>query len=189
MRWVRTTALLLLLATAPSRGGAPEPPRKYLLEGRLLLSRPVALGTGMCAGVGLGYARGRPIAWGLRLSWGTATEYTESWTVRHDDFRLRATAALVRDVGRGRLGLRLGVGATLVREDRALSQGARAGLSGEEASTIGWRLLPAAELEPTVLLRVYGAWGVSVSGGPALYLDDRSLVVGWLGGLGVAWQP
>ena len=182
--------LVVPMAGAPSAGAAGDPfASANLVEGRLLLALPAALDTGMMTGVELGFTRGRSLAWGARASWATATEHTVSWTVRHDDIRLRATGAALYRVGRARLGLRVGIGATIVHEDRTLSQGERAGLSGASLSSAAWRLLPAAELEPTVVLGLVDAWGISLSGGPALHVRDGRVALGWVSGLGVAWRP
>ncbi|MCC6750361.1 MAG: hypothetical protein IT371_22035 [Deltaproteobacteria bacterium] len=193
-RRIGLVAALLVGAGVPGRGRATPPDAvltpvpTHLVEGRLLLSLPAALPTGMTTGVELAYTRGRLLCWGVRVSWGTATEFTPSWEVRHDDLRLRAVGALQRSFGRATVGVRLGVGGTLVHELRTRSQGNRAGLTGEALTASAWRLLPALELEPTVVLRLLAGFGLSVSGGPSLHLLDGAARFGWLAGAGIAWQ-
>jgi hypothetical protein len=166
---------------------------KSTLDGQLVLALPAALQTGMSAGVGMGYFRAATasgwLAWGARASWSTATEYTLIDTVRNDDIRLRLCGLIQHNAGRGSFGLRLGVGATAVYENVTASQGSRAGLTGSALETTKWYLLPAADLEGVVFLRVWHAWGMSLSGGPTLHLLDGSARYGWSSALGVLWQP
>ena len=147
----------------------------------------------MSAGVGAGYLRaltsGGRLLVGARASWSTATEYTLTEEVRNDDIRLRLNLAVQQVLGRGAFGLRLGVGATTVYEGRTRSQGNRAALQGSALSTSSWYLLPAAEVEGVVFLRVWNGWGMTVSGGPTLHVIDGSARFGWSSGLGVLWQP
>ena len=91
--------------------------------------------------------------------------------------------------GFGCVGLRVGVGATAVYENVTASQGSRAGLTGSALETSKWDLLPAADVEGVVFLRVWHAWGMSLSGGPTLHLLDGSARYGWTSQLGVLWQP
>lgn len=189
--------LLVLCGAWPARGqevaASAPPPARNTLDAGLVLALPASLATGMNAGVGLGYLRavtpGRRLLVGARASWSTATEYTLTETVRNDDIRLRLNLAIQQIVGRGAFGLRLGVGATTVYEGRTRAQGSRAGLEGSALSSSTWSLLPAAELEGVVFLRVWHAFGMSVSGGPTLHLIDGSPHYGWTSGLGVLWQP
>jgi hypothetical protein len=174
--------------TVPDQAAAVRP--SSLAEARLLLALPAALSTGMAAGVDAAYGRtwGRWLAWGARASWATATEHTLSWAVRNDDIRLRMVGALRKEIGRATLALRLGLGATLVREDRTRSQGSSAGLAGQALESTTWSALPALELEPAVVLRLFGGWGMSLSGGPSLHVLDGGARWGWLSALGVSWQ-
>ena len=166
---------------------------KNTLDGGLVLASPAALQTGMSAGVGAGFSRRATadglLSWGARASWSTATEYTLIDTVRNDDIRLRLCGLIQHNDGRGSFGLRLGVGATAVYEDVKASQGSRAGLTGSALENSKWYLLPAADLEGVVFLRVWHAWGMSLSGGPTLHLLDGSARYGWSSALGVLWQP
>ena len=184
------------LLTSPARAQdlvAESRIPKSTLDGQLVLALPAALQTGMSAGVGLGYFRAATasgwLAWGARASWSTATEYTRIDTVRNDDIRLRLCGLIQHNAGHGSFGLRLGVGATAVYEDVKASQGSRAGLTGSALENSKWRLLPAADLEGVVFLRVWHAWGMSLSGGPTLHLLDGSARYGWTSQLGVLWQP
>ena len=191
----RASALLasaLLLAgvrlAAAQPAPVPTPPPENLVDGRVLLAAPAALATGLTTGVEAGYTRGGRLAWGVRASWSTASELTRTENVRNDDVRLRLVGVLRHQAGRGSFGLRLGLGGTLVYEERTRSQGSRAGLTGEALRQTVWSLLPGADLEALVVLRVVGAWSVTVSGGPTLHILHGAANFGWLAGLGVAWQ-
>ena len=159
------------------------------VDGGLAVGFPAALPTGLAKGAGIGLTMGRTLAWGVRASWLTATESSLPWTVTHSDLKLRATGALQTSAGRGTLGLRLGVGGTLVHESRVRNQGMRAGLMGSELETSAFRLLPAADLDAVVALHIAGPWLLMTSGGPSVDLLDGKLHGGWSAQLGVAWQP
>ena len=156
-----------------------------------MLGFPAALTTGMSSGIGAGVTRecGCRFAYGARASWSSATESSQIWTVTHADLRLRATGAIRHVAGRGTLALRLGLGATVVHEDRVRNQGMRAGLTGSDLETTALATLPAADLEAVVLVRVVGPWVLVVSGGPSVDLLAGSLHGGFTSELGVAWQP
>jgi hypothetical protein len=188
-------ALLLSLSLAPISVAAGEPAARaiHLVEGRVLLATPAALPTGMATGVEVTFTRTltRWLAWGVRVSWATATEYSTDyavgWEVRHDDLRARGLFLLQRVLGRATLALRLGVGVTLVHQ--GLTQRPAPVTGGRSLpEDEGWRVLPSIELEPAVTLRLLGGWGVSLGGGPALHVLDGSARWGWTSGLGVAWQ-
>lgn len=167
----------------------PAGGQRVVVDGDLVVAHPAALATGMSTGVGLGVTHGCWLAWGVRASWSTATEHTLAWEVTNEDFRGRVFGAMQHDAGRGTLALRLGVGGTLVHETRTRTQGDRAGLSGNELATSAWALLPAADLEGVVTLRVLGAWSLIVSAGPSLHWMDGEALAGWTGSAGVGWQP
>lgn len=181
-------AIATLLSMAEARAQSPV----HTVDGDLLLAKPAALGTGMTEGVAVGYQRLviPALGWGVRASWSTATEYAPVETVRHDDLRLRLCAVVQQQVGRGSLGLRLGMGATAVYESRTRAQGSRAGLTDTALDATSWSLLPGGELEMVVTLRVWESWGMTVNGGPTLHFIDGSphLHGGWTSGLGVVWQ-
>lgn len=159
------------------------------VDGGLTLGPPVALGTGLSTGLGANVLFGRTFAFGLRASWSTATESDLTWTVTQMDMRLHAIGAIQHAVGRGRFGLRLGLGPTLVHEDRVRNQGARAGLSGSALETSASRFIPSGELELVVAVHIAGPWLLVTSGGPAANLVDGSLRGGWVAQIGVGWQP
>lgn len=159
------------------------------VDGGLVVGFPTALTTGLARGVGGGVTIGRWLTWGARAAWVTATESSLPWTVTHSDLRLRITGALQKAAGRGTIGLRLGIGGTLVHETRVRNQGMRAGLSGSELETSAIMMLPAADLDAVVALHVAGPWLLVTSGGPSLDLLDGKLHGGWSAQLGVAWQP
>jgi hypothetical protein len=187
-------ALLLLVARPAGAQGQPPAPKaalpRDLVEARVLLALPAALPTGMMTGVDAAFTRSwrRFFAWGVRASWATATEYTLSWSVRDDDIRLRAVAMLHHPIGRATLALRLGLGGTVVHEGRARSQGARAGLTGDALETSTWAFLPAVEVEPSVVIRIVGGFGLSLSGGPSLHIVNRHANWGWISAVGISWQ-
>ena len=192
---LRRALLLLALLLVPRPAGAQAPavtatlPRD-IVEARVLMALPAALPTGMMTGIDAAFTRSwrRWLAWGVRASWATATEYTPSWSVRDDDIRLRVVGVLHHQVGRATLALRLGLGGTVVHEGRTRSQGARAGLTGDALETSTWAFLPAMELEPTVVMRIIGGWGLSLSGGPSLHIVNRHANWGWISAVGIAWQ-
>lgn len=159
------------------------------VDGGLVVGFPAALPTGLAKGIGAGVTAGEGLAWGARASWLTATESSLPWTVTHSDLRLRATGARQRAAGRGTIGVRLGLGGTLVHETRVRNQGMRAGLSGSELETSALRLVPAADLDAVIALHVAGPWLLVTSGGPSVDVLDGKLHAGWSAQLGVAWQP
>ena len=160
-----------------------------VVDGGLVVGFPAALPTGLAKGAAVGVASGRWLAWGARASWLTATESSLPWKVTHSDLRLRITGALQKAAGRGTIGLRLGVGGTLVHESRVRNQGMRAGLSGSELETSALSMLPAADLDAVIAVHVAGPWLVVTSGGPSLDILDGELHGGWTAQLGIAWQP
>ena len=159
------------------------------VDGGLVLGLPATWQTGLSTGVGAGVTYGRTFALGVRASWSTSTESSLAWTVSHDDFRLRVTGAVQRAVGRGSFALRLGLGPTLVLEDRIRNQGMRAGLTGSALETTTLSTLPAGELEAVVGVHVGGPWLLVLSGGPSLVVSDGVAHGGWTTLLGVGWQP
>jgi hypothetical protein len=187
VRGLLAVAVASLASLMPT--GAVQAQPTTMVEADLVVALPAALPTGLSTGVGVGFAHGGTFAWGVRASWSTATEYTLAWEVADDDFRGRVFGAVQHVAGLGTLALRLGVGTTLVHETRTRTQGARAGLSGNELRTSTWALLPAADLEAVILLHVLPAWSVVVSGGPSLHLLDGEARAGWTGSVGIGWEP
>lgn len=168
--------------TSSSRGD-------LVVDGGVIVGVPSALPTGLATGVAAGVQQGGALAVGARIAWSTATESTMAWQVTHDDLRLRATGALQHAIGRGIVGLRLGLGGTLVHESRVRHQGERAGLTGDDLKTSTWRMLPAADLDAVVQLAIAGPWRVVMSGGPSVVMLDGGAHASWTAQLGVAWQP
>jgi hypothetical protein len=198
MSWV--TAALLTLVVSSGVAWADDPQRpdelwkvrstgRVAVDAGLVLGLPATWQTGLTTGVGGGVMYGRTFAWGVRASWSTATESSLAWTVDHDDFRLRAAAAVRHDVGRGNLALRLGVGPTFVHEDRVRNQGMRAQLTGSDLETSSLATVPAADLEAVVTVHVAGPWALILSGGPSLLVSDGAVHGGWTTQLGAGWQP
>jgi hypothetical protein len=176
--------LLVVLLLGGARAAAD-----VTVEGGLVVGLPAALPTGLSTGAGAAIVVGGTLALGAGASWSTVTEYARTETVAQDDLRLRVLGAWQHASGRGTIALRLGLGATAVHETRTRDQGSRAGLTGDALETTAWALLPAADLELALVVRVVGAWGVAVRGGPSVDVLDGALRAGWTGGLDVAWQP
>ena len=197
----RTLAALLLLGLFPAaaRGDQPLSISDALqvrsigpltVDGGLVLALPTALGTGLSSGVGAGVTYGRLLAWEARASWSTSTESSIPWTVTQDDIRLRAGGVLQRPLGRARVGLRLGMGPTIVYESRLRNQGARAGLTGSALQSSSTEVFAAGELEAVVALHVFGPWLLALSGGPSLAIGSSGAATGgWATLIGIGWQP
>jgi hypothetical protein len=169
----------------PVREGGP-----LRVDGGLVLGFPTALPTGLSRGIGAGVTFGEcPLRWGVRAAWVTATEYGAAWAVTHSDLRLRVTGSAQHDAGRGSIGIRLAAGGTAVHETRLRNQGMRAGLTGDELEQTAWAMLPAADLEAVVAVKVIGPWSLLMSGGPSVALIDGGAHTSWSAELGVAWQP
>jgi len=160
-----------------------------VVDGGLVVGFPAALPTGLATGVGAGVTTGKMLTLGARASWTTATESSLPWTVTHSDLRLRITGGVQAAPGRGTIGLRLGLGGTLVHETRLRNQGMRAGLTGSELETSALAMLPAADFDAVIALHIAGPWLLVTSGGPSLDIHDGKLHGGWSAELGVAWQP
>jgi hypothetical protein len=108
--------------------------------------------------------------------------------VTHAEFQARVTGGLEHVAGRGRIGVRLGAGASLVRESRLRAQGMRAGLTGDELETSAYALQPAADLEAVLALAVSGPWQLVLAGGPSVVLVDGEPRAAWIARLGVGWR-
>jgi len=159
------------------------------VEGSFVSGFPAALPTGLSRGLGAAIATATcPVRWGARVAWVTATESTMAWEVTHSDLQLRATVGAQHYAGRGRFGLRLGVGGTLVRETRLRSQGARAGLEGDELEQTALAMLPAADLEAVIGVTVDGPWSLAMSGGPSFVYLDGDVRTSWIAQLGIGWN-
>jgi hypothetical protein len=161
-----------------------------LVDGGLVFGFPTALPTGLSRGIGGGVTFGEcPLRWGARAAWVTATEHGTAWEVTHSDLRLRITGSAQHDAGRGSIGIRAALGGTLVHETRERHQGMRAGLTGDELEQSAFVMLPAADLEAVVAVKIIGPWLLMMSGGPSVALVDGNLRASWTAELGVAWQP
>jgi hypothetical protein len=160
-----------------------------MVDGGLVVGFPAALPTGLATGAGAGVTVGRTLAVGARAVWVTATESSLPWMVTHSDLRLRVTGGVQATPGRATIGLRLGLGGTLVHETRVRNQGMRAGLTGSDLQTSTFAMLPAADLDAVVALHIAGPWLLVTSGGPSIDRVDGRFHSGWTAELGVAWQP
>jgi hypothetical protein len=201
VRFSSCLAAALLLRLAPPATADEAPTRlvddqwpvrsagRLALDGGLIMGPPPGLQTGLSTGFGAGLTYGRRLALGVRASWSTATESSLVWTVTHDDYRLRAVAVAQQPVGRGTFGLRLGLGTTVVHEDRTRNQGAAAGLTGGALATSALAALPAGDLEAVVSVHVAGPWLLTLSGGPSAFVSDGAFHAAWIAALGAGWQP
>jgi hypothetical protein len=193
--------LATVLAVGALAGVAParaEPPptatttavdARHEAEARFLVALPAALRTGLATGVEAAYTYGRGwFRYGGGMSWGTTTEYTLTEIVRNDDIRLRLFGVAQKRLGLATMSLRLGLGGTVVYEERTRAQGSRAGLTGSALSTSTAALLPGADLEARVVLHIIRGFGVTIGGGPSLHIVNGGARAGWLGGVGITWQ-
>jgi len=98
-------------------------------------------------------------------------------------------AVAQQPVGRGTFGLRLGLGTTVVHEDRTRNQGAAAGLTGGALATSALAALPAGDLEAVVSVHVAGPWLLTLSGGPSAFVSEGAFHAAWIAALGAGWQP
>lgn len=163
-----------------------RPATDLVVDAGLALGFPAALPTGLARGAGAGLTVGAgPLRFGVRAAWLTATESTLAWRVTHQDIQLRALAGVAHVAGRGTIGLRLGAGTTLVHEARRHPQAGR--VEGALAMT-ALAALPAADLEGTVGVAIYGGWELSLAGGPSLALVDGDPRWSWVARLGVGWR-
>ncbi|MDB4981426.1 MAG: hypothetical protein JWM82_2178 [Myxococcales bacterium] len=190
--------LFAVALAAPARAEGPRPVDQLakvtstgplVVDGGLVMGLPATWQTGLSTGLGGGVSYGRTFALGLRGSWSTSSESSIAWAVRHDDVRLRLTGGVGRVLGRGGVAFRLGLGTTLVYEDRVRNQGTRAGLTGSDLETSTLVAMPAGELEGVVGVHVGGPWLLLLSGGPSVLVTDGAWHAGWTTQLGVGWQP
>jgi hypothetical protein len=167
---------------------AVHPPSVLQVDAGLLTGTPEALGTGISSGViaGVTHTCGCALAYGARASWSTISATNTTWMLTEQDIRLRGTGELRHRVGRGAIALRLGAGATIVYEHRERSQ-QRMGL--DPLATSAFDTLPAADLEAVIALKVTGAFGVVISGGPSLTYFEDGAHGKWTAELGLTWQP
>ncbi len=152
-----------------------------MLDAGLLASPAAALGPSLSTGVALGLSKGSWIAWQVRASWSSATESSIAWTVTQSELRLRAGGLIQHPLGRAQVGLRLGFGPSIVHETRSRNQ--------STLQTAAFAAIPAADLEAVLALHVWNRWLLVMSGGPDASWSNGALRGGWLGQLGVGWQP
>jgi hypothetical protein len=151
------------------------------VDGGLVLALPTALGPGLSTGFGIGVTRGHLLAWEARASWSTATESSIPWTVSQSDLRLRIGGVIQHTLGRARVGLRAGVGPTIVHETRLRN--------GGTLETSAFSTLPAGDLEAFVAVHIFGPWLFNIAGGPSAAADSGNLRGGWVSLIGAGWQP
>lgn len=185
--WAEVEAEAVQVPASPSSTEALRGPAS--IDAGLLTGLPAALGTGQTGGIGAGWIGTRTLDWGVRASWSRASEDSLLWHVTHSETRLRAVGVWQRQLGRGSIGLRLGAGATVVHETRDRHQAARLAQSVAGLSTSAWTVLPGADLELAVSLRISGDWGLMLSAGPSAHWASGALERGWVASMGVAWLP
>lgn len=191
---IAITALLVLAplpAVADARLAdddtfAIAPHRPFSIAAGVVAGTPAALPTGLATGAGATVTRACTcwLSYGARLAAQTATGSSIAWTVRHDDIQVRGFAMARYVVGRGELGLRLGLGPTVVHESRSRNQSA----PGSDIGTSATAVVPAVDIEAVVIVRVAGRWGGVVHAGPTLDRVAGATRAGWVAGLEVAWQ-
>lgn len=187
MRRLAIAVLLVGLMPAESRGDGSGGDLRVrssgplTVDGGLVFALPTALGPGLSTGFGIGVTRGRVLAWEARASWSTATESSVAWTVTQSDLRLRVGGVIQHTLGRARVGLRLGVGPTIVHETRLRNS--------STLETSAFSTLPAGEVEAFVAVHVFGPWLFNMAGGPSAAIDSGNLRGGWVSLIGVGWQP
>ena len=190
MRRLAIAVLLVGLIPAESRGDGSlvagdvlrvQSSGPLTVDGGLVLALPTALGPGLSTGFGIGITRGHLLAWEARASWSTATESSVPWTVTQSDLRLRVGGVIQHTLGRARVGLRVGVGPTIVHETRLRN--------GSTLETSAFSTLPAGEVDAFVAVHVFGPWLFNMAGGPSAAVNSGSLRGGWVSLIGVGWQP
>jgi hypothetical protein len=160
------------------------------VEGGLVTGFAPVLSTGLTTGLGAAatYRLG-VLRLGGRAAWVSATESSLAWEVTQQDLQARALVGIEHRAGRGAIGVRLGLGGSLIREHRIRAQGGRAGLEGDELEMTALALLPAADLEATIGVQIVGAWSAQLAGGPSLLILDGEARASWVATIGVGWQP
>ena len=169
---------------------AYRPIRCVVLDGGIVVAAPTALSTGIARGLGAGITVGRQrFTWGARASYASASEDGEAWAVTHREVHALLTGSVQQALGRGVVGLRLGVGGTLVHESRLRHQGMRAGLEGDDLQSKALALLPTASLDAVLGLHVRGPWMMQLSVGPFASIVDGEPRAAWAATVGIAWHP
>lgn len=202
-RWAAVLGVCALVVAAPATSradshqqgvtaqlGLPLPPLALGLAGGQPAMLDNALGQGLTLGA-------TPWVWlqrgGARLVlggefvWLHATEHSPSWQVTHDDLRLRVVIDGELHRGRGMWLLRFGAGATTVLESRLRHQSER--LVNGGISERGVALLPAADVQVGVAVRVIGNLGLRLRVGPSVHVRTDGLGLGVVGALEAAWLP
>ena len=184
----------LVLSLAPALATAA--PRGWSAELALQGGQPAGLQTGLAVGPLLGWRgdllrAGRwRLAAGGQAGWRTATEFTRSYEVRHDEARLAAVLDLQRQHAGGAAFVRAGAGGALVWEVRDRHQAARLGDATATAlQTQATAVVPAAFAQFGLAVALWPAWSLAVAVGPVAHWRDTGLVAGAGGWLGVQWQP
>lgn len=188
------TALLVsgaaVVFTVPARGDATS---RGHLEGSVTTALPASLQTGMAVGVAANWLTA-PFAtqWlqtGVSVGWGATTEYSPSWSVRHDELRARAVVAIEHQRGAGAVGVRLAAGATAIHEARDRAQAGRLGETGSALAVRTWAVQPGLDLSATATVLPLPAWGVGVALGPTLHGGSGDVRWGWQGAVTLRWLP
>lgn len=152
------------------------------VDGGIAVGLPATLPTGLATGIGGGVVTGiGAFSWGARAAYLRSNYFTMDDEVADSELRLRGLLGLRHAIGRGIVGLRLAAGGTAIRETTTPQ------MTGPE--TVSWQLVPAADLEITVALGLFGPWGIVLSGGPSFHLHDGDIGSGFVSSVGVTWHP
>ncbi len=197
----RTPLIILALALAPpARAAASDPPAErapcpaLVVSLGVLTALPALLETGQTLGADAGLIAGvGPFVYGVRASVSGATEHAPSWRVSHTEVRLRALAGVRAEAGRGTWILRLGAGVSLVSETRERHDASEIEHADLPSEDHAFAAVPAIELEGGLVLRVAGAWGLALFGGPSLHFGNAALEdgarLGWTASGALVWTP
>lgn len=173
---------------APGSESCPE----LTLEAGVVSALPALMEVGQMLGgmaaLTVGYG---PFLYGVRASVAAAEEYSQSWRVSHTEVRLRALGGVRAAVGRGTWILRLGLGLTVVHEERERHDVEEVGVSNVVASDSASAAVPAVDLEGGLVLHLAGDWGLALFAGPTLHFgpDTGGARWGYTGSVALVWTP
>lgn len=167
-------------------------------------SAELAFGMGQPAALQYGVATGPLLLWRTELAragrwrlgaggqggWRSATEFTRSYAVRHDEARAVAVVELARQHQAGAVFARWSAGAALVWEVRDRHQAGRLGDDATAAlRTEALAAIPATAAELGLAVQLWPSWSLALAVGPAAHWRGSGLAVGPSGWMGVQWQP
>jgi len=187
---------LCAAGTTALASNAVAAPRSWSAELALGMGQPAALQTGVALGPALVWHSeiARAGRWGLgaggHAGWRSATEYSRSYAVRHDEARAGALLELARQHPGGAVFARWSAGAALVWEARDRHQAGRLGADAATAlRTETLAAVPTTAAELGLAVQLWPSWSLALAVGPAAHWRDSGLAVGAGGWMGVQWQP